>query len=551
MQGSAPLVDLGDPPMRRPAHRALTAAALLASFLAVAFPGAALATDEPVDQLMTYRGSLTLDSSDGFTFDVTAELTVDCSDPICTALVEIVDGDFVASPSSGQAVPIDDEIARAELPEFGDLCALRWIGAGSLTIAFDGDAAELTRTIAAGGPTPCPSGAQATAAAATLTGTLTLVTGATCLLTAECGVFATPTAIPTPTATAAAAAAAEPTVGELIPWPDTPSVLSTLMTTSEALSLDRVLRSAVGALILTLLIAFPAVLLDASATRVMERIEQRRLARRGERREPWQAPPLTVLGAGPALLGLVVAAVASAFVDPDFGFDPTGIRTTLAIFAAFVVTVALGWAVVATVMALAARGSRPRVEFRPLSLIIVVAGVVISRLTGFEPGVIFGLIAGIGFGAILSDRVRATSSFIGLGFLAIVGGASWIGYSAWSSAGSAAPEWYELLGWEALAGITIAAASALPIALLPVRGLLGADVWAWNRIAWLASYLLASAAFLLVLIPLPDSWDALPVDTGTWAIGYAAFPAASIVAWLVTRGVVRSTAQTGNRTTTE
>ena len=88
--------------------------------------------------------------------------------------------------------------ARAELPEFGDLCALRWIGAGSLTIAFDGDAAELTRTIAAGGPTPCPSGAQATAAAATLTGTLTLVTGVTCLLTAECGVFATPTAIPSP-----------------------------------------------------------------------------------------------------------------------------------------------------------------------------------------------------------------------------------------------------------------------------------------------------------------------------------------------------------------
>ena len=84
-----------------------------------------------------------------------------------------------------------------------------------------------------------------------------------------------------------------------------------------------------------------------------------------------------------------------------------------------------------------------------------------------------------------------------------------------------------------------------------MRGLLGADVWAWNRIAWLASYLLASAAFLLVLIPLPDSWDALPVDTGTWAIGYAAFLAASIVAWLVTRGVVRSTAQTGNRTTTE
>ena len=527
--------------MRRPAHRVLTAALLLASFLALALPGAALAAEEPVAQTMTYRGPLTLNSSDGFTFDVTAELLVDCTEPVCTAFVGITAGDFVASPSSGRAVPIVDGTVNADLPEFGDLCALRWIGAGPLTLAFDGDEVELTRGIAAGGPTPCPGGGDATASAATLSGTLTLVSGVTCLLTAECGAFATPTATPTPTVSPTPTF--EPTVGELIPWPDEPGVLSTLMTISEAMSLERALRSAAGALILTLLVAFPAVLLDASVARIAERLEQRRLARRGSVREPWQAPPLTVLGAGPAVAGLVVAALASAFVDPDFGPDPTGVRTTLAIFAAFLVTVALGWAVTALVMAVVVRGSHPRVEFRPLSLVIVVAGVVISRLTGFEPGIIFGLIAGIGFGALLGERARAASSFVGLGYLAVVGAISWIAYSAWSGSVRSAPEWYEVLGWEALAGITIAAASALPIALLPVRGLLGAEVWAWSRLAWLASYLGASIAFLLVLIPLPDSWDALPVDAATWALGYAVFLTASIVVWLVTTLVTRSRAR--------
>ena len=84
-----------------------------------------------------------------------------------------------------------------------------------------------------------------------------------------------------------------------------------------------------------------------------------------------------------------------------------------------------------------------------------------------------------------------------------------------------------------MSGIAIAGVSALPLALLPLRGLSGQSIWAFSRFLWLALYSLSVAGFLIVLVPLPDSWQLVELDLVAWSIGYAVYLGVAIVAWLI------------------
>ncbi len=505
------------------------AAALVAlgGFAAVSGALAAGTPDEPV---IIYDGTLTVATVEGDSYVLTTTLTVDCSAEPCTALTSSTDGTYTPPLTNDQALPLADGQLQTALPEYGDLCALRWIGSGDLGIALTDSSATVSRSSAAGAPRPCGDGSTAEAAAATIAGTLTYRSGSVCLIDASCVVAS---ATPTPTSSPSPVIAAEPTIGELIPWPDEPSVLSELPTPRQALTLPNAVWAVSAAGVLVLVVAFPSVLLDSATERLVDRFDERRARRSGRPRSAAAPPPLTVTGFPLALVGLLVAALASAYVDPDFGLDLVGARTVISVVASFIVTVALGWAFVFVSMLGGFRGSRPRIEFRPLTLLIVAAAVVFSRLTGFEPGIIFGLIAGVGFAAAVTAGARTVASMLGLVYVFVVGALGWIGYGVVLGAVGTDPVWGELLATETLAAIAIAGGSALPIALLPVRGLLGHVVWRWNRWLWAVAYLIAAAGFFLVLMPLPDSWQAIDVEIWAWAGAYVAFALGSVLIWLV------------------
>jgi hypothetical protein len=177
--------------------------------------------------------------------------------------------------------------------------------------------------------------------------------------------------------------------------------------------------------------------------------------------------------------------------------------------------------------------SKPRIEFRILTIIFVALAVVASLVSGFEPGVIFGFIAGVGFGAAISTRARAGSAVLMTGYMVVAAGAAWGVYSALVPVFGAEPSLVELIALESLSGIAIAGVSALPLALLPLRGLSGEQIWAFSRLLWLALYAVAIAGFLLVLVPLPDSWQLVELDLVAWGIGYAVYLGVAIVAWLI------------------
>ncbi len=492
-------------------------------------PGASATTIDPSEPIV-YEGSLTLTSVEGDTVPLTARLTVDCATDPCTALVIILSGDFVSSPTNDQSIAMVDGVARADLPLYGDLCALRFVGAGPVAIDVTGDTASVTRESAATAAS-CPDGSDATAAAATIAGTLARVSGSSCLIDGTC-----PTPSPTPTATPIVTA--EPIDSDAQGTQEARAVdeagfLSQLRTVRVVFTPTNLLWASSGALVLALVIAFPAVLLDSSSERVAARIEQRRVARAEQRGKTVTRPPLTLLGWPAAIGGLLIAAAASAIVDPDFGFDAVGLRTVLSIAAGFLVVIALGWAVVTLTMRRTHPASRPRIEFRVLTIAFVALAVVASLLSGFEPGVIFGFVAGVGFGAAISTRARAGSAVLMTGFMIVVSAAAWGVYSALVPVIGADPSLLELIILESLSGIAIAGVSALPLALLPLRGLSGQSIWAFSRFLWLALYALSVAGFLIVLVPLPDSWQLVELDLVAWSIGYAVYLGVAVIAWLI------------------
>ncbi len=228
-----------------------------------------------------------------------------------------------------------------------------------------------------------------------------------------------------------------------------------------------------------------------------------------------------------------MAGVIASFVDPQFGLNIGSARTMLSVVVGFGIEVVLGWLVLVHVVRRGDPGATPSYTFRPVTLVLVAAAVAFSRVTGFEPGIIFGLVAGVGFAAIVGRREEARVALVPLAYGAAVGLVGWAGYHLVDDATGAAGVFVA----ETLSAVTVAGLAALPIALFPVPGLPGAAVFAWNRRIWAACYAAGLFAFFLVLMPTPYAWDEVGWSLKAWVLGYLAYLAGATLAWwLVRRG---------------
>ncbi len=316
-----------------------------------------------------------------------------------------------------------------------------------------------------------------------------------------------------------------------------PTVLSTLATPAETLSLQQCALAALLAVILALLMGFPTHLLGkvsdelgARASAWWRRIRPPRAAPEGEAPAPIRTAR-SLRGWWPAALGVLAAALIASFIDPAFGFDAASLRQFGSIAIGFGLEVVVGWFVLIWVVGRLHPHATASFEFRPLTLLVVVATVVFTRVSGFQPGIVFGLVAGVAFGtAIATASAKARLALITLGWglgLAIL---AWVGYTLLQDAGDALGA---VFARETLASLTAAGISALPIALLPVAGLTGAGLFAWNRWVWGGAYAVGLLAFFLVLMPMPGSWDEVPFSLWTWAGMYAGYAAVALTLWLV------------------
>lgn len=411
-----------------------------------------------------------------------------------------------------ESVEIENGVGTWSFPAQGSVCSDEpYYGATTLTIeaTATGITGELVRE-----PSPdefCPAQTYQWGTQWTIEGTT--VAGDACVLD---GVLCPPT----PTAEPVAAPATDVTPRE----GSSPSILSSLPTPDETLAPSQIALAAALTVVLVILMALPTHLLNTAIDSGSDRLASLRRRLRGRPDQP-PAEPRRLRGLVPASLGVLAAAVLSCFIDPSFGFDLASVRMLASVILSFALEIALGWALVIWIVRRTTPGATPGFRFAPLTLLIVVATVVFTRVTGFEPGIVFGLVAGVTFGAALAVADKARVALVGLGYGFALAVIAWIAYALTD------PSIVFLR--ESLSALAIAGIAALPIGLVPLRGLAGHEVWLWNRWVWAGAYALGLVGFFLVLLPMPFSWGGVHASLWTWIALYLAYAAAAVTLWLI------------------
>lgn len=166
---------------------------------------------------------------------------------------------------------------------------------------------------------------------------------------------------------------------------------------------------------------------------------------------------------------------------------------------------------------------------------LVGIAVILTRVTGFEPGLVFGLVLGLSFAVELSRLQEARLALAASGYALVLGIAGWLIFSVLVAWLGSNPGWLGLFAQETASGLAVSCLTALPIALLPLAVLDGGVVFAWKRWVWAIAYLVALTAFLLIVLPLPASWDDLTGTHLAWLVLFVAYCVLALAVWAIFR----------------
>jgi hypothetical protein len=195
---------------------------------------------------------------------------------------------------------------------------------------------------------------------------------------------------------------------------------------------------------------------------------------------------------------LLLSALIYGFLDPTFGPNANSLAIFIGVLGGLVVTTA---AFEAPIAIFQERINREPgiVRVLPLTIVVALACVLVSRAASFQPGYLYGLIAGYAFSRPLSKRdaglsVALTSVLI---FLLSIG--CWLVLPSVNDWLAGAP-WLQLLATTALAVVFIAGLESLLLELLPLRFLRGTQLWDWSKTIWLALFAVSGLAFVHILL---------------------------------------------------
>ncbi|MEO8093923.1 MAG: hypothetical protein ABI632_03215 [Pseudolysinimonas sp.] len=498
--------------MRRLSGILIAFAALGFLLVALAVPGAAAAI-APFD-FVEYTGTgKTVSSAGGASADIPATVRIDCSTGECIFTASMTSPDYSWDMTQGQQLVLTDGHGEFPMGEWGDICgAVFWTPPGTLTVDATADGITITRD-GSGSPTAACLGASSGTVTISYVATVhgTVSGGDPCVLDGSCPLSFTPTVPGT-------SGASEP------------GTLSTLPTVADAGRPANALWALGFTVVLVLLVAFPAQLLNTAAETGSDRLSE--WWARIRRPREWPAAVKSLAGWPLAIAGVIVASVVSAFVDPRFGQDAGGsLRIIASILLAFIVDVALGWVLLLMFLRRTMPDAQARLRFVPASLLLVVAAVVFSRITGFQPGIVFGLVAGVVVGASLAHGQKARVALLGLGYSFAAGVLGWIGFTIVSAVAGSDSSFGVVFLQETLSAIAVGGMAVLPVALFPLRGMTGFDIFSWNRLIWGVAYGIGLFGFFFVLMPAPFAWQGVPLQLGVWVGLYLVYAVAAVGIW--------------------
>jgi hypothetical protein len=316
-----------------------------------------------------------------------------------------------------------------------------------------------------------------------------------------------------------------------------PSVLSNLKTIMDAaLTPTQGIVLGGSAVMLMLIVGYPGSLLGsvvgARYDKLAAAVRKRWRRAAGDPEVPRRRLPKWFIW-----FGFLAAAIIGGFVDPAFGLNLMSLRVLLSGLLGFLVFNLGVWTLVKVVIRRVQPDARPYIKFRWGSLVVVALAVVVARLLDFNPGVIFGLVAGLAFGMTLALSRDALVILLGSAFGLVAAAVGWIGYSLLApiKGDNAATVFVS----EFLSGLTLEGISSLPLALLPLARLDGATLMKWKKWVWGIAYAIGLAAFMLVLFTVPGSWGDVPGDFLRWIVLFIAFGIVAVTIWAVDNFLAR------------
>ena len=283
-----------------------------------------------------------------------------------------------------------------------------------------------------------------------------------------------------------------------------------------------------------LLIPFPGALFNSTLEANADEIGSwfRRLGRRLDRlrRGPrggrgfWQRP----LG---IVAFLLLSAVLYALLDPSFGFDAHSLWLVLGLLAGLLIT-SLIFALPTAAYRWVRFHERPAIRTLPWTILVAIACVLLTRLTAFQPGYLYGLLIGFTFAGELSVRDEGRATAIASVWVMVLTVLAWFALAI--VRGSAdQDDALTTIAATALTTVVVAGFEGLVFGLLPLRFLPGAAIFAWNRWIWTLLFALCGFAFLHVLVNPQSGYLANTTRTPmlTIVIMFTIFALASVALW--------------------
>jgi hypothetical protein len=283
--------------------------------------------------------------------------------------------------------------------------------------------------------------------------------------------------------------------------------------------------SALLALLLLLLMAFPGELFNSTVEDNYDEIASwlRRL----------RAVAVSGIWHGPmgVVLLLLAGALVYSLLDPGFGTDLSSVASYAGLLAGLVVVLA-AFELPGLLMHRRRTGEFGAFRALPWTLMAGAACVLVSRLAGFEPGYLYGVLLGVVFRRPQQTDDDGRQAAAGALVTLIVALGAWFALG-WLRTNLTDASFLRVAGETALAAVVVAGLESVAFGMMPFRFLDGAAVRDWNRVAWAVLFGLGVFAFVHVLIGPQSGYLAELAPAGLIAAltVFAAFALLSLGVW--------------------
>jgi hypothetical protein len=251
----------------------------------------------------------------------------------------------------------------------------------------------------------------------------------------------------------------------------------------------------------------------------LETLRERIVARGSKRRD--QAIFVSVV---------LVGALFGSLLSPRFGFN----AASLAAFAAVVLALLVSTTVPAAISALYRRLKRQELTAHlhtlPAGLAIAALCVLISRLSHFQPGYLYGLVCGIAFARQLAtEETGHVAALSAITTLAVSVSAWFAWVPVYGAAARPGASLVVVLLADFLAAVFVSGLVGTVINLLPFKFLPGGDLAGWHRGVWVATFAVALFGTVQVMLR-PVTGPTHPGDApvATAIVLFVVFGAASV-----------------------